>query len=372
VRVPHHVLRDARRATALECEPSALATTLEQVWRLPKVELHLHLEGTLRPETVCELAARYEPGSPLCRPDWWSSYWTFRDLSGFVLEFGRVLRTCIRSADDYYRVAAECFQDLAAQHVVYAEVSVGPRTPGRPYYVSLQDTVAAIDQARREAEARTSLRAGIIIGIARDRVAEHELGAAELAGQFVREAIHMRDRGAAIAGIDLHGDEQAVPQVEPFVPAFRAAAEAGLGLRAHAGEAAGPRSVWDALRHLAVRRIAHGVRSGEDPALVAYLARAGVALDMCPTSNVLTGAARSLAAHPIRALHDAGIPVTVSSDDPLVFHTTITAELAILRHFLRFSLDDLGRLTAQAAACAFLPEAQRAALTRTVRSAWSV
>lgn len=369
VRLPS-LLHPAGDATSPAGLREPLEGVVQTLWQLPKVELHLHLEGALRADTVRALACAHEPDSPLCHAGWPESYWSFRDLAGFVAQFGYVLRTCIRGADDYYRVAAECFQDLAAQHVVYAEVSVGPRLPGHPHYVSLADTVAAIDQARREVEARGPLRVGLIVGLSRNHLTAHASGARVPALEMVCEAMQARDGGAAVVGIDLHGDEQAVPDVEPFVLAFRTAAEAGLGLRAHAGEAADATAVWQSLRRLRVQRIAHGVRATADPALVRHLAQSRVPLDVCPTSNVLTGAVPSLRSHPIRALHEAGVVVTVSSDDPLPFSTAITAELALLHHCLGFSLRELGELTAQAAAHAFLPAAARAALESSLRDAW--
>lgn len=173
-----------------------------------------------------------------------------------------------------------------------------------------------------------------------------------------------------MAGVDLHGDERLFRNLEPFVEAFRDAAAGGLGIRAHAGEAAGPESVWDCLQRLQVRRIAHGVRAIEDPRLVAHLAREGIVLDLCPTSNVKAGAAASVAAHPIRVLRDAGITVTVSSDDPLPFATTLTDELLLLHRDAGFSLAEIGRFEANAAAQAFQPAAMRTALTRTIERAW--
>src|SRR5262245_47699193 len=157
---------------------------------------------------------------------------------------------------------------------------------------------------------------------------------------------------------------------QPAGAAFRLAAQAGLGRRAHAGEAAGATSVWDCLRQLDVQRIAHGVRAVEDPALVAYLAQAGVVLDICPTSNVWTGLAPSVAAHPIRALHKAGVRVTVSSDDPLPLATTVTEELAHLHRDLGFSLHELGQCMITAAAYSFQPAPVRATLVRTLQEAW--
>jgi adenosine deaminase len=343
------------------------AAGVELLWRLPKVELHLHLEGAIRPATVCAQARRYAPGSPFCRDGWQAGFWSFGDLTGFVAALRQVVRTALRSADDYYLVARECFEDLAAQQVVYAEVSVTQHPPDRPHYVPLPDKLAAIEQARHEVEARTPLRVGLILGLGRRL---DDASASALACQGVEQAVAARDRGAAVVGVDLHGDEQTFPSPQPFVAAFHLATQAGLGLRAHAGEGAGAPSVWDCLRQLGVQRIAHGVRAVEDPALVAHLAQAGVALDVCPTSNVRTGIAPSVAAHPIRTLHEAGVRVTVSSDDPLPFATTVTEELVHLHRELGFSLRDLGRFMVTAAAHSFQPAPARATLVRTLQDAW--
>jgi adenosine deaminase len=350
-----------------------LPETLRRLWALPKVELHLHLEGALRPETVCDLARRYAPRSPLCRPEWHRQYWTFGDLTGFATELRRVLDTCLRTQHDYYRAALECFEDLAAQQVVYAEVSFNPRTFGQPHFVSLEHTLAPVEQARSEIEARTPLRVGLILGLSR----LHPLpyaglpGPTEAATRLLREAIRARDEGAAIVGIDLHGNEQVAPDVTPFVPVFREAGEAGLGRRAHAGEGAGPAAVWATWQALGVQRLAHGVRAIEDPRLVRALAHTRTPLDLCPTSNVLTGVAPTFAAHPVRALHDAGLVLTISSDDPLAFGTSLSTELALLHHLHAFTFDDLAHLQIQAATVSFLSDARRSALAAAVRAAWA-
>ena len=345
------------------------AEGVEMLWRLPKVELHLHLVGAIRPATVCAQARRYAPDSPFCHDDWQAGFWSFGDLTTALAALRQVTQIVLRSADDYYLVARECFEDLAAQQVIYAEVSVGQpkHPPGHPHYVSLPDTLAAIEQARREVEARTPLRVGLILGLSRG---PEDASVAARACQWVEQAVAARDRGAAVVGVDLHGDEQTFPSPQPFVAAFRLAAQAGLGRRAHAGEAAGATSVWDCLHQLDVQRIAHGVRAVEDPVLVAHLAQAGVVLDVCPTSNVWTGLAPSVAAHPIRALHEAGVRVTVSSDDPLLMATTVTEELGHLHRDLGFSLRDLGRFMVTAAAQSFQPAAVRATLVRTLQDTW--
>jgi aminodeoxyfutalosine deaminase len=351
-------------------EPGLSGTSVDVVGmlrRLPKVELHLHLEGSIRPSTVCAQAHRYEPDSPFCHDGWHPDFWSFGDLTGFVADLRQVVRIALRSADDYYLVARECFEDLAAQEVIYAEVSFGQRPPDRLHYVPLPDILAAIEQARREVEACTSLRVGLILGFGR-RLDD----ASALACQWVEQAVAARDRGAAVVGVDLHGDEQTFPSPQQFVAAFRLAAQAGLGRRAHAGEGAGAVSVWDCLRQLDVQRIAHGVRAVEDPALIMHLAQAGVALDVCPTSNVRTGIAPSVAAHPIRVLHEAGVQVTVNSDDPLPCATTVTEELVHLHRDLGFSLSDLSRFMVTAAAHSFQPEPVRCTLVRTLQGAWPV
>ena len=352
-------------------DPVAFGATLGTLHRLPKVELHLHLEGSLRPETVRELASRYEPDSPLGRPGWQDGYWSFSDLAGFVVELGRVIRACARAPEDYYQIAHDCFEDLAAQKVRYAEVSFSPRTDGRPFYVPFEDTLVAIDKARRDVEGRTDLRVGLLVSLGRHHAAQDGEGAEAHALALVERTIRGRDGGAAVVGIDLHGDEQAYPRVAPFVRAFSAAKEAGLGLRAHAGEGTGAATVWDTIRQLGVQRLGHGVRAIEVPALVRHLAGARIALDLCPTSNVRTGIAASIEEHPIRALHEAGVILTIGSDDPGVFDSTITTELALLHHRLGFTFAELGQLTTQAAAHSFLPEPERDALVAAIAAAWA-
>src|SRR5919108_3733101 len=192
-------------------KPGLSGTSVEAVdmlRRLPKVELHLHLEGAIRPATVCAQARRYAPDSPFCHDGWHPGFWSFGDLTGFVADLRQVVRTVLRSADDYYLVARECFEDLAAQQVVYAEVSVTQHPPDRPHYVPLPDKLAAIEQARHEVEARTSLRVGLILGLNRRL---DDASAAALACQGVEQAVAARDRGAAVVGVDLAGDEQTFP-----------------------------------------------------------------------------------------------------------------------------------------------------------------
>ena len=172
-------------------------------------------------------------------------------------------------------------------------------------------------------------------------------------------------------GIDLVGDEAAGQDFAALAPAYRLASEAGLGLGAHAGEAAGPESCWGALRLLGARRLGHATRAGADPALVAQLRSERITLTMCPTSNLRTGAVAALADHPIRVFYRQGLAVTVNSDDPTHFGATLTDEYLLLARRLGFSLADLRQLTLNAVEGAFQPAAVRAALRAEVQRAWS-
>jgi adenosine deaminase len=193
----------------------------------------------------------------------------------------------------------------------------------------------------------------------------------EVAIHRVELAAEARDRGIGIVAIDLHGDELNFPGA-PFAPAFRLARELGFRLRAHAGEATGPQSIWEAIEMLGVERIAHGVRAVEHPRLLRRLQEGDIMLELCPTSNVRTGLYPDLASHPIRRLYELGIPLTVASDDPLPFFTNVERECRLLVDELGFAGEDLRRLTLTAAERAFLPGAERLALVSQIDAAYSL
>ena len=319
---------------------------------LPKVELHLHLEGAIRYSTYCELAeaAGGPAEAPWKRPDF-----RFAGLPEFVSMARSALRPCLQTPDHYERLAYELFLDLARQNVLYVEVSFAPRRAARG--LSFEDILGAVCRGRDRAVSEQFIGVGLIIGLGR----EHPL---EFVQEMVEHAIAARDKG--IVGIDLHGDEVAAHPAD-FAAAFQRARDAGLGLRAHAGEGAGADSVWGALRELGVKRIAHGTRATEDGELVEYLRTNPIALDMCPTSNYKLRVTPSLSQHPIRFLFDQGIRVTVNSDDPLFFNTNISEELSIIHTHLDFSLQEIGVLTQNAVEAAFISESRKDELRRRVR-----
>jgi adenosine deaminase len=216
--------------------------------------------------------------------------------------------------------------------------------------------LAAINTAKQRIVHERPIRIGLIVGLGR----EH---GATIASEFARKASDARKDG--VVGIDLHGDEVAASP-ESFVEAFEIARSAGLGLRAHAGEGAGAPSIWEAICSLGVSRIAHGIRAIEDADLVEYLRSHPITLDVCPTSNFKLGIVSSLSVHPIRRLFELGIRVTVNSDDPLFFDTTISEEYRALRQYLGFTYDELKQITLYAVEGAFLSHEDREKLRREI------
>jgi adenosine deaminase len=245
--------------------------------------------------------------------------------------------------------------DLADQNVRYVEVSFSA-TRGLHLGISFDEILAAINTAKQRIVNKRAIRVGLIVALGRECDAH-------IAAEFARKAADAKKDG--VVGLDLHGDETAAPP-EQFAEAFEIARHAGLGLRAHAGEGAGAPSIWGAIRFLGVSRIAHGIRAIEDAALIEYLRHHPITLDVCPTSNLKLGIVSSLSVHPIRRLFDLGIRVTVNSDDPLFFNTTISEEYQALRQHLGFTSGELKQVTLYAVEGAFLSDEERATLRREI------
>ena len=312
---------------------------------LPKVQLHCHLEGTVRPETFRALAAKYgvdlgERGVP-------DRTYAFATFGEFLLLFAKVCET-LRAPDDYARVAADYAADAAAQGVRYAEVFISPSV--WTYFhrsLDVRATVAAIRAALDDA-------AGIDVALIAD--VTRNFGA-ERAEATAVQAIALLDLG--VIGIGLGGDEARFP-AELFARPFALARDAGLHVVAHAGEAAGPQSVRAAVQVLGAERIGHGVRAIEDPSVVALVAERRIPLEICPTSNRLTGAVPPAGPHPLGALDAAGCIVTIDADDPALFGTSIVEEYAWVAR--AFGDDAIQRFTVNAIEASFAPPPRKAAL----------
>jgi adenosine deaminase len=318
----------------------------------PKVELHVHLEGSVNARTLVQLAktGRTPHALPTLDPDVLREQLICRDFQAF-LDVWDWVRDLWVDPENLAHMTRSYLERAAAQNVRYVEFrfnAAGPARRGLPLWEGL----AAIEAARREAFENWGIRSGLLIGHSRHRP-EEGISTAMVAVQAV-------EMGLA-NGIDLSGDETGYP-VSYFRDAFRRAREYDLRITVHAGEWAGPESVWGALRQLYAERIGHGVRSCEDPELVKHLCREGIALEVCPTSNVCTGVYPSLAQHPIRQLYDAGVKVTVSSDDPPLFGTDIDREYGLLESVFAFTPAEVAEVTLNAVQAAFLPEEEKAAL----------
>jgi adenosine deaminase len=328
-------------------EPSAEAAAV------PKAELHVHLEGTATPDLVRRLAARHGIPVPAGTID--GDRFVWRDFLDFLDTYDRAA-SLIRTAEDYRDVTLEYLTACAREHAIYVELTASPdhaAAVGLPY----AEMVAGIAQGIDDARAATGIESRVMVTAVRNFGVDR----AEAIARTVADQPH-----PYLTGFGLAGDEAGFPPTQ-FARAFERAHDAGLGLTVHAGEWAGPASVRAALAlPVPVARLGHGVRAIEDPALVAELAERGTVLEVCPTSNVALGAYPSYAEHPFPLLRAAGVEVTLGSDDPPYWETSIGGEYAVAAR--EWGLDDaaLAGITVTALRAAFAPDGLRAALLRRI------
>ncbi len=326
---------------------------------IPKVELHLHLETSLRLRRLSEEA--HPDRSPfterhlIADPGAFTGYDRLRRLR-YAGRVGRIPDE-VYTKDNITRITADLLAAAAAQNVRYVEVRVG----GRRGFAALgvRGMLEAMARAAEEAERRLGIRSGFLVTLVRERGPEE-------AEAIVVEAAACRD--LRVVGIDLAGDEANYPPAM-FMRAVDKARSAGLGITVHAGEFTGPTSIWIAIHQLGAQRIGHGIRAPEDPELLAYLRTHAVTLEICPTSNVRLGLIASHAELPIRTFMDAGLPITVNSDDPLLLRTDLTQELQLVQNALGLSIDEVTAFVHAGAKAAFLPPAERRALEAEVTRA---
>lgn len=318
--------------------------------RLPKAELHLHLEGTILPATLVELSERHD-ATPLTLADAEALY-RFTDFTGFIEAFRAVTQQLI-GPDDYELAAWRMMQRLAEQGVVHAEVyiSVGVIYMWRNHDATCFEPIfEGLERARRRAERELGLTIYWIF----DAVRHFTVTEAE---RVFRKAAEMRTCFPSIVGIGLGGDERRTGSAE-FHDLYAEAARAGLRLTNHAGETTGPEAIWAALA-IGSERIGHALSVLDDPALVQNLKDRKVPLEMNPTSNVRTGVCTSFAEHPLRRCFDLGLLVTVNSDDPAFFGSDLANEYLLAHTEQGFDREELRRLTANSFRASFLPEVEK-------------
>lgn len=328
----------------------ATSELIDYIAGLPKAELHVHHVGSASPETVARLAARH-PDSPVpTDPALLADYFRFTDFAHFIEVYISVV-DLIRDATDIHDLTYDVGVDLARQNVRYAEVTLTP-------YTSVIRGIApeayceAVEAARIEVQRDT----GTVLRWCFDIPGELGVPAADATLD-----IALSHRPDGLVSFGLGGPEIGVPRAQ-FAPHFAAARAAGLRSAPHAGETTGPQTVWDAIELLGAERIGHGIAAAQDPRLMHHLAQRQIALEVCPTSNVCTGATPSLEQHPLPALVAAGVPITINSDDPPMFSTTLLGEYAVAADLLGLDRTGVTELARQSVRHSFLDEPARRAL----------
>jgi len=312
---------------------------------LPKVELHIHTEGSVRASTLRELGDR--DGTALPHGLGADDAWTFTDPTDFIGNYGEMCGLLTR-LEDFRRLGGELCEDLAANGVRYAEAVFSPSNHAARFGGDRTGPMEALLDGLRDGERRTGTRVRLCPDVVRD------LGPDE--GERVLEvAVAFAGRGV----VALNGAGSERTDVAAFAHLFRRAKDAGLGSVPHAGEWAGPENVWATLEHYAPDRIGHGITSIEDPRLVQELADREIPLEVSPISNIATGAWPSLDTHPFLALREAGVVVTLNSDDPPMFGAWLTDVYEDARRVWGLSDEELADLSRTAVRASFADEDRR-------------
>ncbi len=318
--------------------------------KMPKVELHVHLEGTFRPATLLSLARKN--GVPLPADDeaGLERWFRFRDFDHFV-EIYVTCSRCLKDPADFHRLALDFLAEQAVQNVLYSEVHF---TISTHLWNGLdgEGIRQALDEAAAEALRRHGIRMRLIPDIVRNMETER-------ADATLRWAVDGKNDG--VVAIGLAGIELGYSN-EPFRAHFATAKQEGLHCVAHAGETGGPDSIRSVLEVCGAERIGHGIRAIDDPALLQRLVEDRIPLEVCPSSNVALGVVRSLEEHPVKRLLEAGIVVTINSDDPPLFGTDLTSEYLKLHRAFGYSRRQLAQLSMNGLRHAFLPTQEKAAL----------
>jgi adenosine deaminase/aminodeoxyfutalosine deaminase len=321
---------------------------------LPKAELHLHLEGTIKPETLVELSRRHDT-DPLTL-DGARALYQYENFLGFLMSFKAVTER-LRGPEDYELITYNMIRELAAQGVVHAEVYV---SFGIIYYwkkTEVEPYVEAIERGRERGERDFGTSVLWIVDAVR------HFGVEEGARVF-RKAAELKDRYPSIVGIGIGGDEARGP-ADQFRDLYKEAKEAGLRLTAHAGESVGPESIWSAI-NIGAERIGHALAAQHDAELLEVLARKQIPLEINVTSNIKTGCCGGFDEHPVRQYFDSGLMVTLNSDDPPMFGSDLLGEYVLAQERFGFTAEQMRELAANAVEASFLDPARKLALLQRV------
>ncbi len=327
-----------------------------EIKALPKVELHRHLEGAVRLDTLIEIASEHKIEMPeydieTLRPFVQMMPTEHRSMQNFLAKF-KTIRQFFLSKSVIERIAREAVIDAANDNIKYMELRFTPIALCAISKCDVHDVVGWVCDAVNETAEEYGVMVRLIVSMNR-----HE--SVEIGEAMLNAAIAHKDHG--VVGVDLAGRESQFP-ASLFRNLFFDAKDAGLDVTIHAGEWGGAQSVWDAIGNLGATRIGHGVRCLEDYGMVTILAQKGIVLEVCPTSNIHSGVFPHMEVHPLPELVDSGLLVTINTDDPLISGITLSDELLRVMTAMRLTMDDIKRHTIIAAKSAFLPDDERVAL----------
>jgi aminodeoxyfutalosine deaminase len=320
---------------------------------VPKVELHVHLEGSIQPTTLLTLAERNGVELPARTVADLQKWFNYRDFDHFI-DIYVLITQCLKTSEDYELITYEFGANMARQNIRYAEVTFSPGTHYSTFGIPYETYFTGLTRGRERALADFGVEIRWVFDIVRN--VEDETRNRKLADYTTAVAIESQADGVVALG--LGGAEVGYPP-ERFAEWFTRARKAGLHSVPHAGETVGPASIWGALQQLGAERLGHGVRAIEDPQLVAYLAEQHIPLELCPTSNVRLGVYPDLARHPFTSLQAAGIPITINSDDPPLFNTTLQQEVDLLASDFHFDLKTINDILLNSVRYSFLPQKQK-------------
>ncbi|PYV82361.1 MAG: adenosine deaminase [Acidobacteria bacterium] len=320
--------------------------------RIPKVELHLHLEGAIPHEALWEVLQKYGGDSSVPNLEALEHRFEYRDFRHFV-ETWVWKNQFLREYEDFVFIARAVAEDLARQNIRYAEAFFSPTDFAR-HGLKTQKLTEAIRTGLSQV---TQIDVSLVADLVRDDGPEK---AATTLAQL-REV-----QGLGVVGIGIGGSEHKFPP-EPFSEVYEEARRFGFRTSAHAGEVAGAESIWGAIRSLRVDRIGHGTRAEEDESLLEYLAKHRIPLETCPLSNLRTAVIKSLDEHPVRRYFERGIVITVNTDDPKMFGNSLAEEFLLLEERFNFSRDEIRALILQGVEASWLPKAKKQQLQAVFR-----
>ncbi|MHA1943139.1 MAG: adenosine deaminase [Candidatus Thorarchaeota archaeon] len=323
--------------------------TLEAIRALPKVELHLHTLGSLQPSTLLSIIREEGINTPYRTVEDVVQRFQYSDFTHFIDVYWEIVGY-ISDEKHFEHITFDMLKKCSECNTRYVEASFSPRDHLQ-HDLDFSKMVGAVNKGIDRAREKFGIETNIRIDLVRSSTQDEAMEILDL----------IEKNPTNIVSIDIGGNEAKFPP-EPFAEVYERARKMGLHLVAHAGEAAGPQSIWDVIEFLKVERIGHGVTAREDEKLIAFLKEKQIGIEMSPISNVRTGVVKSIQDHPIREFYDKGLLVTINSDDPSLFHTDLNNEYIQIHKHLGFTLTELFQLSLNGIETAFVDEAKKTAL----------